>query len=411
MAVAPIDKSAQPGVTYPRPMRSPSRVTGISWSADVIVIGAGIVGCAAAAMMADRGARVILVEREGIGAGASGRNLGAIQHPFDPMLGPLYHESLDRYRALADGSDGLFAVGAAPAGLLLLQRDADAAAAQHARLRERVPELAPQLVTPEELAILEPALAAGPAAIRLATGYPIPPASATAAWADLAERRRAELLVGSAGRPDVARGRVVGVTLEDGSRLAAGAVLVAAGPWTPRLVDPNGDWRPIRPTYGVTLQLRLGSGAPGHVVEEDEVDAINRAEAATARSAEAAEADADPPSLFSIATARGISTLGSTFLPDEPDPAAIESLLVRRAATFLPGITEAEIVGRRMCARPQSVDGRPFIGAVDGVGGLFVCAGHGPWGISTGPATAAIAARAVLDGTAPPKVLAASRPF
>jgi len=63
-----------------------------------------------------------------------------------------------------------------------------------------------------------------------------------------------------------------------------------------------------------------------------------------------------------------------------------------------------------MCARPQSVDGRPFIGQVAGTGGLFVCAGHGPWGISTGPASAAMAARAVLDGTPPPRELEASRP-
>jgi glycine/D-amino acid oxidase-like deaminating enzyme len=412
-AVAPIDKSVQPAVTYPRPMRpSHADAAGVRRSADVIVIGGGIVGCAAAAMMADRGAHVILVERTGIGAGASGRNLGALQHPFDSILGPLYHESLERYRALADGSDGIFVVAAMPAGLLLLHRDTDAAAAQLERLRERVPELEPQLVTPDDLAILEPALAPGPAAIRLATGYPIPPASATEAWADLAERRRAELLVGSAARPDVSGGRVVGVTLDDGTRLSARAVLVAAGPWTPPLVDPGGEWRPIRPTYGVTLQLRLGSGAPRHIVEEDEVDAINRAEAAAARAGEPADAVADdPPSLFSIATAGGLSTLGSTFLPDEPDPAAIESLLLRRAASFLPGITEAEIVGRRMCARPQSMDGRPFIGAVDGTDGLFVCAGHGPWGISTGPATAAIAARAVLDGTLPPKELAVSRPL
>jgi D-hydroxyproline dehydrogenase subunit beta len=388
-------------------MRSPTTPKG--WSADVVVIGGGIIGCAAAAMMADRGARVVLVEREGIGAGASGRNLGAIQHPFDDVLAPLYHESLDRYRALAHTSDGLFEVGAAPAGLLLLQRDPEAAAAQHDRLRSRFPELAPELVAPDELEALEPSLASGPAAIRLATGYPIPPASATAAWADLAERRGAELLVGSAARPDVTAGRVTGVTLDDRTQLASDAVLVAAGPWTPPLADPSGEWRPIRPTYGVTVQLALGDGAPRHVVEEDEVDAINRAAAATARAADSGSDDEEAASLFSIATARGVSTLGSTFLPAEPDPTAIEALLLRRAAAFLPGIAQADVVGRRMCARPQSVDGRPFIGLLGGIEGLFVCAGHGPWGISIGPATAAIAARAVLDGTSPPKELAASR--
>ena len=360
-------------------------------------------------MMADRGARVVLVEREGIGAGASGRNLGAVQHPFDPVLGALYRESLDRYHALADASEGAFHIGAAPAGLLLLNRDVDTAMEQLGRFRQRVPELAPELVTPEQLATLEPALAPGFAAILLATGYPIPPASATQAWADLAEHLRAELVVGTPARVETSGGRALGVTLEDGSRITADAVLVAAGPWTPQLVNPDGAWRPIRSTYGVTVQLRLGAGAPRHIVEEDEVDVVNRAEAATAR-ADTADAD-DPPTLFSIATAGGTSTLGSTFLPTAPDPAAIERLLLQRAAAFLPGLPGAEVVGRRMCARPQSVDGRPFIGAVGGVDGLFVCAGHGPWGISTGPASAAIAARAVLDGTPPPDELAATRPI
>ncbi len=131
--------------------------------------------------------------------------------------------------------------------------------------------------------------------------------------------------------------------------------------------------------------------------------------AAADRAQQADDPDGDPPSLFSLATARGITTLGSVFLPTEPDPARIGSLLLRRAAAFLPAIVEAEVVGRRMCARPQSVDGRPFIGEVADVAGLFVCAGHGPWGISTGPASAAIAARAVLDGTAPPPELDAAR--
>jgi glycine/D-amino acid oxidase-like deaminating enzyme len=377
--------------------------------ADVVVVGGGLIGCAAAAMLADRGARVVLVERSAIGAGASGRNLGALQHPFDPVLGALYHESLGRYRALSDARPEDFAVGRAPAGLLLLSADRDAAAMRARRLRGLVPELEPTFVAADELQRLEPSLAAGPAAVRLATGFPIPPASATAAWASLAQERGAELWIGAAARPAHRGGRITGVTLDDGEHVAADAVLVAAGPWTPPLVDPTGAWRPIRATYGVTLQLRLGDAAPRHVVEEDEVDGVNRADAASERAAREAGNDDGPPSLFSIATANGISTLGSTFLPAEPDPATIEPLLLRRAAAFLPAVAEAEVVGRRMCARPQSVDGRPFVGAVDGVVGLFVCAGHGPWGISTGPASAAIAARAVLDGTPPPPELAAAR--
>jgi glycine/D-amino acid oxidase-like deaminating enzyme len=380
-------------------------------SADVVVVGGGIIGCAAAAIMADRGARVVLVEGREIGAGASGRNLGAIQHPMDAVLAPLYRESLTRYQALADAGIGDFEIGRTPAGLLLLNRDPEAAAGQAERLADAVPELDPHLIESDELRELEPSLAPDLAAVRLATGYPVPPAAATNAWADLAEERGARLLIGSPARVEVADGRVAGVTLEDGTRVESDAVLVAAGPWSPALVDPTGGWQPIAATYGVTVQLQLPAGtAPTHIVEEDEVDAVNRAVAATER-ASGADPDADPPSLFSLASAGGISTLGSTFLPAEPDAVRIAQLLLRRAITFLPGIAHAEVTGRRMCARPQSMDGRPFIGPVDGPIGLHLCAGHGPWGISTGPASAAMAARAILDGTPPPPELAATRRF
>ena len=379
--------------------------------ADVAVIGGGIIGCSAAAILADRGADVVLLEATAIGAGASGRNMGAIQHPFDPVLAPLYHESVARYQALAGSTATAFAIDPAPAGLLLLTRDADGAARQAARLSRAVPELFPALLEPEEVATLEPSLVGGLWAVRVETGYPVPPAAATEAWSDLAIERGARIFVGSAARPVVAGGHVTGAVLDDGTRIAAGAVLVATGPWSPLLVDPSGGWRPIVSTYGVTLQLRLGATAPRHIVEEDEVDAVNRAAAATERASAVADPESDPPSLFSMASADGVSTLGSTFLPAEPDPASIEPVLLRRAIGFLPAVADAEVVARRLCARPQSMDGRPFIGAVGGIEGLYVCAGHGPWGISTGPASAAIAARAILDGTPPPPELDAARPF
>lgn len=373
---------------------------------EVVVIGGGIIGCAAAAILADRGARVTLIERAAIGAGASGRNLGAIQHPFDPVLAPLYHDSLTRYRALADASDG-FAMSDSPAGLLLLNRDPDAASAHRARLADALPELRPVLLSPDDVVLAEPSLRHGPAAVRLDTGHPIPPGSATTAWARLAEECGARLVIGSAARPVIESEAATGVVLEDGARIGADAVLVAAGPWSSVLIASGGGPAQIHPTWGVTLQLRLDGNAPRHIVEEDEVDAINRAAAATERAALAPEGD--PPSLFSLASAGGVSTLGSTFLPTEPDPALIQPLLLRRAAEFLPLIERAEVLERRICARPQSVDGRPFIGAVPGVDGLFICAGHGPWGISTGPASAAMLARAILDGTAPPPELTAGR--
>ena len=45
---------------------------------DVTVVGAGIIGCSAAAFLAEAGARVTVYDRAGIAAGASGRNSGVL---------------------------------------------------------------------------------------------------------------------------------------------------------------------------------------------------------------------------------------------------------------------------------------------------------------------------------------------
>ena len=377
-------------------------------AADVAILGGGIIGCSAAALLAERGATVILVEATAIGAGASGRNMGAIQHPFDPVMAPLHRDSLDLYHALTAEQVG-FSLPPNPAGVLMIDTDADAARAQANRLATLVPEVGATYLDADEVASAEPSLIPGLAGCLLAgTGYPIPPASATTGWARLAQRRGADLRIGKAGEPWIVEGRAQGIRLADGTTISADTVLVASGPWAPPHVDPTDAWRPITRTWGVTVQLDLGAAAPRHVVEQDEVDAVNRPVNAAAE-AGAAPRDADPPSLFTVASAGGVSTLGSTFLLDEPDPERVARLLIERGTRYLPAIATARVTEIRRCARPQSVDGRPFIGPVKGVEGLFVCAGHGPWGISTGPGSAALAVSAILDGGALPAALDPSR--
>ena len=65
----------------------------VTRGSDVVVVGGGIVGVAAAAFLAEAGATVTLVERDGLASGASGANSGIVQHPFDPVLAALYRET------------------------------------------------------------------------------------------------------------------------------------------------------------------------------------------------------------------------------------------------------------------------------------------------------------------------------
>jgi D-amino-acid dehydrogenase len=67
------------------------------------------------------------------------------------------------------------------------------------------------------------------------------------------------------------------------------------------------------------------------------------------------------------------------------------------------------VEGTRACARPQSLDGLPLVGPLAGIEGLWMAAGHGPWGMSTGPATGRLVADALLGRDEVPSELAAAR--
>jgi glycine oxidase len=334
---------------------------------DVAIVGGGIVGCSLAALLAEGGATVRLYEREAIAAAASGRNSGALQHPLDEVLVPIYETSLELYRTLGHG----FEYAADPVGLLVLSEDGEALEADRADIAARFGELEPEWLEGATLAEAEPGLGDGLFAFRQRTGRPVPPATACEAWARRAREAGAELRVGEA--------------VEDVAALRAGTVVVAAGPWTPALAGV-----PVGPVWGVNVEVRLAD-PPRHVLEEEGLKDI------------AAE---PPESLFSIVTAGGVSAVGSTFLREEPDPVAWAPRLLERGARFVPALAGAKW-SVRACPRPQSPDGRPLLGAV--AEGLHVASGHGPWGISLGPGSAKLVADEILSGAAIAPELAASR--
>jgi glycine oxidase len=344
----------------------------VSGAPDVAVIGGGIVGCALAAFLAEGGATVRLYERERIAAGASGRNSGLLAHPLDEALVDLYEESLGHYRELGHG----FMLPAEPIGLLLVAGDRATVAAEHSELAARFPAVAPEWL--EDAAEVEPVLAPGLAGSRLATGRPVPPTAATEAFAARARAAGAELLIGAPGTVAMRAGSAAGVVVA-GELEPAGAVAVAAGPWTPQALDGAAP-APVRPLWGAIAEVRL-ERPPHHAVE-------------AAGAAVLTTPSGPPPSVFSMVTANGVSAVGSTFLPEEPDAAALAPTLLARGARYVPALEGLGPHAVRACARPLSADGRPLLGPVPGVAGLALATGHGPWGITLGPASA----RLVADG-------------
>jgi len=339
---------------------------------DVAVIGGGIIGTSAAAFLAEAGAKVVLFEQSEIGAGASGRNSGAIQHPYDHWFAQLHHASLPLYRELA-AMDPDFNLPADPDGLLLVTPDPHAAEAEAVNLAKATPELKARFVSPDEMETLEPVVAGGVAGVWLKTGYAVAPAAATQAFARRARKAGAEF-------------RLPGVGGLDAARAEARKVLLAAGPWS---VDIVPGWQPNPPitrSWGVVVTIGLDN-PPRRILEELSIDASGSEE----------------PFAFSMMTASGATSLGSTFLDAEPDPATLVEQLRKRGRWFVPAVETAKVLGLRACARPVSFDGRPLIGPIAGVPNVYVCAGHGPWGISTGPGSARLIADVIL-GDSPGRI-------
>jgi glycine/D-amino acid oxidase-like deaminating enzyme len=358
-------------------------------SPDVVVIGGGIVGTSAALFLAEAGASVVLLETQVVAAAASGRNAGSIQHPLDRVRAPLYEESLSihqRFGILGDRPAGLLAVGAEAPGPV-------AAIEAAAPFRD----LHTQLVDGAALRELEPELAEGLTGCLISgTGFPAHPAAATRRFAEAAREAGARIEEGVGAEPEVVGGHCVGARGDDGALRPAGAVLVAAGPWSSALLNPSGAWQPVSALWGVTVQIALPVGhAVRHRIEEWD-DAGTDGELAAGVQFEATPLD-------------DVTVLGATRAATAPDEPRVAEAVRARAAQFLPIVASASVTAVRACARPVTDDGRPLLGPVPGIEGLHVAAGHGPYGISLGPASGRIAADAILDRAAVPAAFRADR--
>ncbi|XLE21410.1 FAD-dependent oxidoreductase (plasmid) [Deinococcus radiomollis] len=113
-------------------------------SADIVVIGAGIVGAASAYRLAERGLKVVVIEQGSPAGGSTGRSVAGVRHQFSTETNILLaRESIAEYAALPDSgyrADGY---------LMLVPESGWAAHTRAAELQQRhgVPT---RLLTPAE---------------------------------------------------------------------------------------------------------------------------------------------------------------------------------------------------------------------------------------------------------------------
>jgi len=130
---------------------------------DVVVVGAGVIGCSIAYHLSAAGLKTALLDREQVGAGASGSNLGMVQSNDAELTHslPMVKASLSRYALLEDELGmpvGLRHIGS----LRLLSSE------QQWKLSEERSRILPahgisyEFVSPERIRELEPMVDPGP---------------------------------------------------------------------------------------------------------------------------------------------------------------------------------------------------------------------------------------------------------
>jgi glycine oxidase len=350
-------------------------------TADVVVVGGGVIGLAVAWRCAQHGQHVTLFERGELGGGASRAAAGMLAPVAELEFGEagrrVLELGLESARIWPAFADELAEASGSPSqlradGTLIVARDHDESEAleREFAFREKL-GLDVARLRASEARRLEPSLAP---TLRLAVLLPseqsvdprwLSGALATAArgaGAVLHEGTQVAALRGSAERVD-------GVTLADGSAIAAHCVVVAAGAWSGAF-GPVSVW----PVKGQVMHLRdpAGPGLLSHVVRFEGGYLVPRGD--------------------------GRYTLGATVEErgfDEAVTAGAVHQLLRDASELVPGVLELEIDELSAGFRPGTPDNVPVVGPGD-TAGLVWATGHYRNGILLTPITAALVV-AVID--------------
>lgn len=355
---------------------------------DVAVVGGGPIGLASAWRAAQRGLRVCVLD-----AGEPGA-----WHVAAGMLAPVAEAHFGEdallelsLRAAAGFPDFCAELGAASGhdpglrqgGTLVVARDRDEAEALDRLLafRKRL-GLGVERLLPSAARRAEPALAPTVRlALDVAGDHSVDPRRLVAALAGAVRAAGGSVLAHTRASALIAEGeRVTGVRLQDGSTLAAGAVLVAAGAHS-ALLDglPPGAAIPVRPVAGQVLRLRDPHG-PGLVTR-------------TVRTSDA----------YIVPRADGRYVLGATMEErgfDAVPTAGGMFELLRDISEVLPGVLELEVEELLAGLRPVTPDNVPAIGA-GALEGLFWGVGHFRNGILLAGLTGELIAAALCGAALP----------
>ncbi len=348
--------------------------------ADVVVVGAGIVGAACARACALRRLRTIVVEAEGVGGGATAAGMGHIVAMDDsPAQLALTAYSQRLWREMAEELPSQVEFDGC--GTLWVAADEEEMA--EVRRKQGVyasAGLSTEVLNSEALAEAEPQLRSGLAgALRVGSDAVLYPPCAAAFLMGEAERAGAELRSGQRVA-SAAQGRV---RLQDGTELSAERIVLAAGADSTRLIPEL----PVRKRRG---HLVITDRYPGFVRHQlVELGYLKSAHSVTTDSV-----------AFNVQPRKtGQLLIGSSreYGAESADVnRALLGAMIARAESYLPGIGRLDAIRVWTGFRAATPDKLPLIGRWPEDQTMWLATGHEGLGITTSLGTAQVLVAGML---------------
>jgi sarcosine oxidase subunit beta len=370
-------------------------------SAEVVIVGGGVIGASVAYHLAARGCRdVLVVERAARpGEGSTGKATGGFRAQFSTAVN-IQLSLLSREKLLRFEDETGVDPGFEQRGYLLLARRADELEALHAaqRLQHANGLGEARRVGQEEVRSLNPAVepSAHVGGVFCPSDGFIRALQILRGYAEAAARLGVRFEYGTSveGFRTGARGRVEALRTNAGD-IAAGRVVNAAGAWAGRLAASAGVALPVEP-----LRRQVAVTRPCGLLPEEMPMTVFVEDGFHLRVRE-----------------RSVVLLwpGEPGAADAFDTSFEEGWLaevVRRAHERVPCLSSAEIERARCWAGlyEMSPDGHAILGAARGVENFYLANGSSGHGVMHAPALGQLLAEIILDGEAASLDVRALRP-
>jgi glycine oxidase len=380
---------------------------------DILIIGAGVIGCSIAYHLGRKGIRSQIVERESIGARASGKAWGVITYP--PILlvaeripdtgwtlpeGETYANWLDLfwagYRRMADLSLDIKEKGgvdidyAETRSTYLLGSDQPEYTTEEAVLSVFRANGAYECewLGSDELRATFGRIAPGIVGGVSRPEFQVEPYKYTLGLAQAAEHLGAEIKQGEVVGFGIEGARITSVKLASGAEIGADVVVIAMGPWTTRATSWLGKEIPSHLLMEECLRVEGPEGWPVHSVAHGHTTIV-------------------PLITGDVILAGGGE--GDPFLNKRDDSydALSEEVKVRilkRAVEVLPGLEQARLIEHRgdlLAYTPGPNPHKPVMGRLPEWENGYVATNFGGMGICLSPGMGQIMADLISDGEVP----------